>query len=207
MAEVKDARELSSGTPQEEAYAKYANSMKSLANQARREMVNTGKIAYSASAKATYQSEVDSLMGKLNVALMNAPRERQAQTIANAEVQSKKRDNPDMTKAEIKKVSQQALSKARNSVGAKRTSIDITDKEWEAIQAGAISENKLTQILNNTNIDVVRQRATPRATTSLSTAKQGRISALSASGYSTSEIAEALGVSTSTVSKYLNGKE
>lgn len=61
MAEVKDARELSSGTPQEEAYAKYANSMKSLANQARREMVNTGKIAYSASAKATYQSEVDSL--------------------------------------------------------------------------------------------------------------------------------------------------
>ena len=207
MAEVKDARELSSGTPQEEAYAKYANSMKSLANQARREMVNTGKIAYSASAKATYQSEVDSLMGKLNVALMNAPRERQAQTIANAEVQSKKRDNPDMTKAEIKKASQQALSKARNSVGAKRTSIDITDKEWEAIQAGAISENKLTQILNNTNIDVVRQKATPRATTSLSTAKQGRISALSASGYSTSEIAEALGVSTSTVSKYLNGKE
>lgn len=207
MAEVNDARELSSGTPQEEAYAKYANSMKSLANQARREMVNTGKIAYSASAKATYQSEVDSLMGKLNVALMNAPRERQAQTIANAEVQSKKRDNPDMTKAEIKKASQQALSKARNSVGAKRTSIDITDKEWEAIQAGAISENKLTQILNNTNIDVVRQKATPRATTSLSTAKQGRISALSASGYSTSEIAEALGVSTSTVSKYLNGKE
>lgn len=207
MAEVKDARELSSGTPQEEAYAKYANSMKSLANQARREMVNTGKIAYSASAKATYQSEVDSLMGKLNVALMNAPRERQAQTIANAEVQSKKRDNPDMTKAEIKKASQQALLKARNSVGAKRTSIDITDKEWEAIQAGAISENKLTQILNNTNIDVVRQKATPRATTSLSTAKQGRISALSASGYSTSEIAEALGVSTSTVSKYLNGKE
>ena len=135
---------------------------------------------------------------------MNAPRERQAQTIANAEVQSKKRDNPDMTKAEIKKASQQALSKARNSVGAKRTSIDITDKEWEAIQAG---ENKLTQILNNTNIDVVRQKATPRATTSLSTAKQGRISALSASGYSTSEIAEALGVSTSTVSKYLNGKE
>ena len=139
MAEVKDARELSSGTPQEEAYAKYANSMKSLANQARREMVNTGKIAYSASPKATYQSEVDSLIGKLNVALMNAPRERQAQTIANAEVQSKKRDNPDMTKAEIKKASQQALSKARNSVGAKRTSIDITDKEWEAIQAARTS--------------------------------------------------------------------
>ena len=112
-----------------------------------------------------------------------------------------------LTKAEVKKASQQALAQARSSVGAKRSNIEITDKEWEAIQAGAISENKLTQILNNTNTDTIRQRATPRASTALSTAKQNRIAALSASGYSTSEIAEALGVSSSTVSKYLNGKE
>lgn len=207
MAETRDARTLSSGTPQEEAYADYANRMKSLANQARKEMVNTGKIAYSASAKRAYQEEVDSLMAKLNVALKNAPRERQAQTIANSVVAAKKKDNPDMTKAEIKKASQQALTAARASVGAKRTPVEITDREWEAIQAGAISENKLMQILNNTNIDALRQRATPRSTTSLSNAKINRISALRASGYSTSEIAAALGVSSSTVSKYLNGKE
>ena len=207
MAETRDARTLSSGTPQEEAYADYANKMKSLANQARKEMVNTGKIAYSASAKAAYEPEVTSLMAKLNVALKNAPRERQAQVIANATVAAKKKDNPDMTSSEIKKANQQALSSARASVGAKRNSIEITDREWEAIQAGAISENKLTQILNNTNIDTLRQMATPRATTSLSTAKVNRISAMSNSGYSTSEIADALGVSTSTVSKYLNGKE
>lgn len=207
MAETRDARTLSSGTPQEEAYADYANKMKSLANQARKEMVNTGKIAYSASAKAAYEPEVTSLMAKLNVALKNAPRERQAQVIANATVAAKKKDNPDMTSSEIKKANQQALSSARASVGAKRNSIEITDREWEAIQAGAISENKLTQILNNTNIDTLRQMATPRATTSLSTAKVNRISAMSNSGYSTSEIADALGVSTSTVSKYLSGKE
>lgn len=207
MAETRDARTLSSGTPQEEAYAKYANSMKSLANQARREMVSTGKIAYSASAKTAYQSEVKSLDAKLNLALRNAPRERQAQTIANATVAAKKKENPDITKAEVKKASQQALTQARNQVGASRTSIDITDREWEAIQAGAISENKLAQILNNTNIDTVRQRATPRATTQISKAKQNRIAALSASGYSTSEIADALGISSSTVVKYLNGKE
>lgn len=207
MAETRDARTLSSGTPQEEAYADYANTMKSLANQARREMVNSGKIAYSASAKQTYQTEVDSLMGKLNVALKNAPRERQAQTMANSIVAAKKKDNPDMTKAEIKKANQQALTAARTAVGAKRTPVEITDREWEAIQAGAISENKLTQILNNTNIDTVRQRATPRATTTLSSAKVNRIAALNASGYSTAEIAAALGVSSSTVSKYLNGRE
>lgn len=204
MAETKDARTLSSGTPQEEAYADYANNMKSLANRARREMMNTGKIAYSASAKRTYQAEVDSLEAKLNVALKNAPRERQAQILANAAVKAKKQENPDMTKGEIKKANQQALTAARNSVGAKRKPILITDREWEAIQAGAISENRLTQIINNVDTDKLRQRATPRATTTLSSAKVNKIASMNASGYTTAEIAEALGVSASTVSKYLN---
>lgn len=207
MAEAKDARSLSSGTPQEEAYADYANRMKALANQARKEMVNTGKIAYSSSAKTAYQEEVDSLSAKLNVALKNAPRERQAQVFANASMNAKKQDNPDMTVGEIKKANQQELTKARNAVGAKREPIKITDREWEAIQAGAISENKLTQIINNVDIDSLRQRATPRATTQLSSAKVNKISSMSASGYSTAEIAKALGVSPSTVSNYLKGKE
>lgn len=207
MAETKNARSLSSGTPQEEAYADYANKMKALANQARKEMVSTGKIAYSASAKATYQEEVDTLSAKLNVALMNAPRERQAQVIANAAVNAKKQENPDMTNSEIKKAKQQALTTARNSVGARREPIKLTDREWEAIQAGAISENKLTQIIDNIDIDNLRQRATPRATSSLSTAKVNKIASMNASGYSTSEIAAALGVSTSTVSNYLKVKE
>lgn len=206
MAETKDAHTLSSGTIQEEIYANYANAVKAMANQARLAMVNTGKIAYSASAKRTYQNEVESLQAKLNVALKNAPRERQAQTIANSIVDAKKKDNPDMTKAEIKKESQRALMNARNSVGAKRTPVDINDKEWEAIQAGAISENKLMQILNNTDIDLVRQRATPRTTNGLSKAKINRITALKANGYTTAQIASALGVSTSTVSRYLNEK-
>ena len=203
MAETRDARTLSSGHPVEEAYADYANQMKSLGNRARKEMLSTGKIAYSASAKAAYQPEVDSLSAKLNVALRNAPKERQAQVIANANVAAKKKDNPDMTNAEIKKAGQQALTSARVKVGAKREPIKLTDKEWEAIQAGAISENKLKQIINNVNIDELRQRAKPRTTTSLSSAKISKTSSMNASGYSIAEIAQALGVSTSTVSKYL----
>lgn len=204
MAETKDARTLSSGTPQEEAYAEYANHMKALANQARKEMVTTGKIDYSAAAKSTYQNEVDTLNAKLNVALKNAPRERQAQTIANAVVTAKKQANPDMTRSEIKKASQQALTQARIKVGAQRKPIKITDREWEAIQAGAISENQLSKIIDNIDIDDLRQRATPRATNTLSSAKIQKIASMNASGYSTSEIAEALGVSSSTVSKYLD---
>ena len=107
-----------------------------------------------------------------------------------------------MTKAEIKKASQQALTEARNSVGAKRQTIKITDREWEAIQAGAISENKLMQIMDNVDMDVLRERATPKARSELSTAQKNKIVAMKASGYTTSEIAEAVGVSTSTVSKY-----
>ena len=204
MAEERDPYKLSSGTPQEEAYAAYASQMKSLANQARKEILSTGKITYSASAKETYQTEVASLTSKLNIALKNAPRERQAQVMANSVVAAKKKDNPGMTKEEIKKASQQALSSARATVGAKRTPIVITDREWQAIQAGAISENKLTQIINHADIDVLRSYATPRATTTLSTAKINKISSMNASGYTTAEIAERLGVSTSTVRKYLS---
>lgn len=204
MAEERDPYKLSSGTPQEEAYAAYASQMKSLANQARKEILSTGKITYSASAKEIYQTEVASLTSKLNIALKNAPRERQAQVMANSVVAAKKKDNPGMTKEEIKKASQQALSSARATVGAKRTPIVITDREWQAIQAGAISENKLLQIINHADIDVLRSYATPRATTTLSTAKINKISSMNASGYTTAEIAESLGVSTSTVRKYLS---
>lgn len=209
MAETKDAYSLVSDirTPQELLYADYANSMKALGNRARKEMVSTGKIPYSSSAKSTYNQEVNSLKAKLNVSLKNAPRERKAQTMANAVVTAKKQANPDMTKSEIKKAGQQALTAARQKVGAKRQTINITDREWEAIQSGAISENLLSQILNHVDLDELRQRATPRKNKSLSEAKINKIASMKASGYSTSEIADAIGISASTVSKYLKGKE
>ena len=212
MAETDDAKTLISdaNTPMERLYADYANRMKDLANRARVEAANTGKIAYSKTAKATYSEEVRSLDEKLRVALMNAPRERQAQLRANAEVNAKvrraKEEGRELKNDEIKKAGQQALSRSRadvNSVSRKDRSIKITDREWEAIQSGAISENVLKKILNNADIDELRQRATPRSTTTLNQAKINRIKAYSASNYTLGEIAKKLGVSVSTVSKYL----
>lgn len=206
MAETTDARTLSSGTKQEEAYADYANSMKSLANQARKEIISTGDIKYSSEAKVKYLNEFNSLNVKLNVSLMNAPKERRAQVIANTEIKAKKEQFPDLTKGELKKISQQALTNARNQVGAKREPIKIDDKEWEAIQAGAISPNKLQQIINHADMDVLRQKATPRATTELSQVKINKINAMAASGnYTTSQIAQATGLSSSTIVKYMKG--
>lgn len=205
MFEAKDARTLSSGTPQEEAYADYANKMKTLANQARKEMVSTGKINYSSEAKSKYLNQVNSLNAKLNVSLKNAPRERKAQVLANTIIKAKQQEYPDMTKGELKKVSQQALTSARNQVGAKRETIKIDDKEWEAIQAGAISENKLQQIINNADMDVLRQKATPRTRTELNQVKSAKIDSMLNSGYTTAEIAKSLGMSTSTIVNYMKG--
>ena len=203
MKTVTDARTLSSGTPQEELYADYANSMKALANEARKAIVTTPKMTRSAEAAKTYASEVASLKAKLNNSLLNAPKERQAQLWANDVVNKKVASNPDIDKDQIKKLKQQALTEARAKFGAKRNTIDITDNEWEAIQKGAVSENVLEKIVQNADIDSLRSKATPRNNSTLSDAKLNKMQAMKTSGYTNSEIAEALGVSASTISKYL----
>jgi transcriptional regulator with XRE-family HTH domain len=206
MAETKDAKTLYSDpnapAVAEVLYGQYANTMKSLANQARKEMISTPRLTYDPVAKEKYSAEVAHLQAQLNVVEKNKPRERQAQVIANSTVKAKKEANPDMTKSEEKKLKQQELTAARAKVGAKRTTIDISDSEWAAIQAGAVSENTLMKILNNTDTDKIRERATPRTTNSLSQAKISKIQQMSASGYTTAEIAEAVGCSSSTVNKY-----
>lgn len=201
MAETKDARTLISDfqTPQEKAYANYANSMKALANQARKEQVSTPLLKYSATANKTYANEVSELKSQLSVALSNAPKERQAQLMANTIMKAKRQDNPTMTKEEVKKESNRALLSAREKVGAKRNPITINDKQWEAIQAGAVSDHVLTQILHYTDADALKQRAMPRQTSALSDAQMNKIKAMKSSGYTNAEIAKAINKSVSTV--------
>lgn len=206
MAETKDAMTLVSKdrNPKELAYANYANFNKDLANKARLTMMNAGKVAVNASAKKTYAKEVESLDNKLREAELNAPKERTAQRIANSELKAKTQANPDMTKAEKKKFGQRALSRAREQVGAKRTTIDIEPKEWEAIQAGAISESKLNRIINHTDTDKLKELATPITSKGLTNGQINRIKSLSKQGYTNAQIAEMLGKSATTISKYIN---
>ena len=208
MAETDDAYTLVSyrRTKAELAYAEYANKLKSLANEARKELKATGTLKYSPEAKKAYEPEVTRLQSALALANSNKPRERQAQVLANTKIKEKIEADPDLAndKKMLKKVSQQAIVAARQQVGAKRHPITISDKEWEAIQAGAISDNVLSQILESADIDNLRQRATPRASNELSNSKIALIKARAASGYTNAQIAESLGISASTVSKYLN---
>lgn len=208
MFEASDARSLMSKTPAaiEIIYADYANSMKSLGNQARKESTAIKMTPYSPSAKKVYSSEVASLNAKLKVALANAPLERQVHLVGNKIVQTRKEANPDMDGAQIKKLKGQTLAEMRERIGASKTRVEITSREWEAIESGAISNALLKQILDNTNLDVVQSYATPRSKTLMSDSKIARAKIYLSQGRLMSEIADALGVSVSTLSRALKGE-
>lgn len=215
MAEATDAYELLSKnpSPMEILYADYANDMKRMANQARMDSINTKNLQYSKDAKNKYAAEVLSLETKLSKAEVNKLKEREAQRRTAAEMEKKISDFYDqygtqMTSKDVKKAKQQAITKYREEVGSedrKTRSIKIDNREWEAIQAGAISNSKLLRILNNSDPDSLRERAMPKDKIVVSQAKVNKMLALQAQGKSLAQIAKACGVSTSTVNKYLKG--
>lgn len=203
LAETKDAHTLSSGTPIEKVYADHSNRLKALANKARLTAVNTRPTPYSPSAKAAYANEVSTLRSKLNIAQRNRPLERQAQLLANAIVQAKKDANPDMDKADLKKIQGLALAEARARTGAGKQRIEISPQEWAAIQAGAVSNNTLLNILSNADLDLVKELATPRTKIKMTDSKTNRAKAMLAAGYTQAEIADAIGVSLTTLKEAL----
>ena len=203
-----DATELvlNKNNSTEMAYASFANEMKSLALTARKESRSVETIKVSQEARRTYAAEVASLDSKLRVAESNAPKERKARALASSMMSDRLKANPEMDPEHRSREEALCLTKARAIVGAKKTPVDITDREWEAIQANAISSSKLARILNNTNEDKFKQRATPRQSGgTLSPAQLNKARAMSESGmYSTADIANSLGVSPSTISKLLS---
>lgn len=204
MAEADDAYSLSSGFTMENIYADHANRMKELAREARKASISTTPISKNPEARKKYSAEVKSLDEKLNIALQNRPVERKAQLIAGAKVRLIRQANPDMDKDDIKKLRGRCLTEARAITGAKKAQIHISDKEWEAIQNGAISNHRLEQIIDNADLDEVKQLAMPRNTVGMSSAKVSRAKAMQARGYTLAEIADAMGVSVSTVNKALD---
>jgi hypothetical protein len=205
LAEVEDAFKLSSGTRMEALYAEHANKLKAMANTARKQAVSTKNTPYSPSAKAVYSTEVASLNAKLNLALKNAPLERQAQLLANSALGVKRQANPHMEPEDVKKIKQQELNKARLRTGAKKTQIVITQNEWNAIQAGAISTHKLTKILNNSDMDSVKKLAMPKTTPKMTSTMKRRATSMLNSGYTQAEVADQLGIGLTTLKIGLNG--
>lgn len=199
LAITDDAHTLSSGTRVEKVYADHSNRLKSLANEARLASLNTPRLKYSPSANKQYSTEVKSLESKLALAKMNAPRERQALIIASARLKAKKASNPNLEPETIKKLRFKELDEARIRTGASKQRVKLTEKEWEAIQAGAISDHKLSQILDNADTDTVRTLATPRTQRLMTSSKITKARSLLASGFTRAEVADRLGVSLTTL--------
>ena len=206
MFEAKDAFELvgDKSNKIEVAYATYANSLKALANKSRKEALKIKETKRNPSAAKVYSEEVKTLNAKLVEAQKNKPKENKAQILANQTIAAKRRDNPDMDNDTYKKIKGQAITEARARMGASKPKVSFTAKEWEAVQAGAIGSTNLRKLLNNADLDQVKELAMPRNyKSSISTAQISRMRAMSSSGYTIQEIAETLGVSPSTVSKNL----
>ena len=201
MYEAKDAYELSSGHFIESVYADYANAMKAMGNEARKEVLATPLLKRTPEAAKTYSKQVESLNKKLEKAKMNAPLERQAQSLASKKVELIEQEE-DLTKEEKKKEQNKAIAYARIVTGAKKSQIYIDDDEWEAIQAGAISDSKLQDIWNSADQDRAKELALPKGKFELSDAKKSLIARM-AGRYSNKEIADQLGISISTVQKYV----
>ena len=190
------AEDYSSGRAQEQEYVKYINKLTGLKNSATKQISKINNPRVNKVAAQVYKPEVQSLNKKLNTALLNAPRERQAQILSNTLYY--KNIKPGMDKDDLKKLKTRSLAQARSETGASRSNINITDKEWEAIQARAVSSTKVKDILLNTDLDRVRELATPRKQT-MTSAKASRAKSLLDGGYTYAEVAQALGVSPSSI--------
>lgn len=194
--------------PKELYYADYASKLKAMGNEARKEALNTPTTTpLSKEAKIKYANEIDSLEKALINAKKNVPLEKQAQIIAN--VKSKARieeSNCQDDNDKVKKIRNQELNDARAQVGAngKESKINITDRQWEAMNSGAISYNKQSEIIRFADKDRVRELATPRKGTQMTDAEVGLIKTMYRGGYTTAEIARRLGRSESAVRRYID---
>ena len=217
MEATDDARTLISAynTKIEQVYADYANKLKQMSRKALVEARDVESYKISKSAAEIYKDEVNSLKNKLKEAQQYRPLERKAQSVAS-QIYKQDKENADeeYDTSDEKRAKAIATAKARTIVGASAKDagklksskrITLTDNEWEAIQSHAVSVNLLKEIVKNTDKDSLRKRSMPRANNDLSEAQKNKILALVNNGYTQAEIAQALGISTSTVSRVVNG--
>lgn len=203
MSTVDDAMELvrDKTNPKELAYAKFANEMKDMAREARRESRNIKTEPADPAAKRQYAAEVESIKKKIKDAKANSPRERQALEIANAMLDERKKANPYMSKDRLKREKNNCMMEARAIVGAKKKKPEITDREYEAIQARAVGSTIVKDLINNMDQDQLMKLAMPkREKVAMTKAQVNLAKGLLASGnYTWSELAERFGVSVTTV--------
>jgi len=213
LALAKDANELSSGYYIESVYASHSNRLKALANEARKVSRTTGRLEQNKEAKIAYDDVVGkdgSLTKKILRAELESPKERQAQVLARSVMDAKRAADPSIyeDKDKWKKLNAKALENARDAVNGgthvKRYRIELTDREWEAIQAGAISDTQFQRVIRYSDSNELKKRALPRENSGMNASAKSRARMLLNNGLAPSTVANELGVSLDTLRKEFN---
>ncbi len=218
MEEVDDATKLYSMYPTkvEKEYAAYANTMKAMQNTALKAAAEIKTPAWKpelGKKGGEYYNEVQSLDEKYAKLIANKPKERQAQILTSKwyNQQKKLADIKDADDAKKLRVRLERTARQVTGSEAFKYRIEFTDREWEAIQAGAVSPSKQAQLFRSANADKLRERALPKSYISLTTGQKAAITRMASKknssgglAYSPTEIANKLGVSVSDVQKWLH---
>jgi DNA-binding NarL/FixJ family response regulator len=203
LADTQDAFSLvrDKNDPVEKLYAEHANAMKAMANAARLKSDRTPNPPINPKAREIYKAEVDDLVSQLRAAQKQKPLDRKAQIAAGVVVKAKRQEDPTLRvdQDRLKKVERQALAAARARLGLERPTIEISDRQWDAIQAGAVSSSRLRDILGYVDPKRVAELSMPRTNTVMTTAITSRAKSMLAAGATTADVAAALGISVSTL--------
>ena len=211
MLRVKDARDLvrDKNNEKEMAYAEFANEMKKIALEARKESREIKPQKVNLSAKETYAAEIESLKHKLKEAQITDPLERKARTYSQKISIDIMKSNPGVYDSyeSRQRLKDQQLTKARAILGSKKKRIDISPREWEAIQSNAMSTAMVKDIIKNSDLETVKKLAMPKTSRELTTAELNLLKSMAETGmYTNADIADRLGISPSTVAKKLKGE-
>ena len=180
--------------------------MKSLANEARKAHL-TAKYETpkkNPTAAKAYEQEVSHLKYQLNEAKKNAPIERRAQALAQSVVELERQNSGgQMSKGEYSKRLDRELKRSREILGAKRYQMDISPKEWEAIQSGAVPKTTQEEIFKYADAAILREYAMPKEKKGLDKSYISLAKSMAKRGYTLQEIADRFDVSPSTISNII----
>lgn len=237
--EGKGAASLASDNPstKEQMYVEFSDTLHGMANSIRRSLnddtyhIDKSKVSDKdktddglsyvkmKATRATADSDedkavIDSLRSKLDVAKRNAPKERLAQVYANAAIKARVDENPSLKTDDdaLKKVKNAELAAARARTGAngKGTRVEISAKEYEAINSGKVPKTLISDVLKKSNTESLTKLAT-ESTGSRKKLTAAQVARIKAWGNSNSkstpyQMAKSMGVSVSTINKVLSGE-
>lgn len=197
---------INSGSPVEKVYQTYIENLQSIKNEGQKAISTIDIPKRDPKATKLYSKEVISLNSKIKSIASQAPLERKAQVEANSAFKEYIESNPTISSDRKKSLKSEMLNNARlsNGIDPYDKKVHISEPEWDAIQANAISKTSLEKLLSKADMDELRGYATPKTKLTVPPAKLASIKRMMADDrYTLAEIAQSTGISANTIKSAL----